>query len=206
MIDRHKVILFHRINGYIVIILSLIASAGALIVTQHAFGGDLATRTFTGALVISTTLSYLFAWLNIRRLQIDQHRAWMMRAWAYVRTHLGPVDTRKLTSMMQFGTIVTLRIIQILAALIISRIGGFYVTRPCAQLSAILGGEEVTLELYPECLPFFQGANPGLHVVVASNFNSKNPAEIAAALGINFGSAGWAALWLHAVRHNGDFI
>ena len=42
---RHKVILFHRINGYLVIILSSIASAGAIIIAPHAFGGDMATRT-----------------------------------------------------------------------------------------------------------------------------------------------------------------
>lgn len=69
---RHKVILFHRINGYLVIILSLISSAGVLIVAEHAFGGDLATRMWIGAMVISTTLAYIFAWINIKRLQIDQ--------------------------------------------------------------------------------------------------------------------------------------
>ena len=82
---RHEAILFHRINGYLVILLSLIANAGVLIIAQHAFGGDMATRTLTGVLVISTTFAYIFAWINIKRLQIDQHRAWMMRAWAYVR-------------------------------------------------------------------------------------------------------------------------
>ena len=81
---RHKIILFHRINGYLVILLSTISSAGALIIAQHAFGGDMATRIYVGVLVISTSFAYLFAWINIKRLQIDQHRAWMMRAWAYV--------------------------------------------------------------------------------------------------------------------------
>ena len=81
---RHKVILFHRINGYLVITLSTIASAGALMVADVAFGGDMSTRTYTGVLVISTTVCYVLAWINIKRLQIDQHRAWMIRAWAYV--------------------------------------------------------------------------------------------------------------------------
>ena len=92
---RHKVILFHRINGYLVILLSSVASAGVLIIAQHAFGGDMATRTLTGALVISTTLAYAFAWINIKRLQIDQHRAWMMRAWAYVRQSEKTVTSHK---------------------------------------------------------------------------------------------------------------
>lgn len=81
---RHKLILLHRINGYIVITLSLCASAGAIIVAQHAFGGDFATQTWTGTMVILTTLGYIMAWINIKLLQIDQHRAWMMRTWAWV--------------------------------------------------------------------------------------------------------------------------
>ena len=72
-LDRHKIILFHRINGYLVIVLSLIASAGAIIIAQHAFSGDMATRMWAGALVLSTTLAYVFAWINIKRLQIDQY-------------------------------------------------------------------------------------------------------------------------------------
>ncbi|KAK5683760.1 hypothetical protein LTR17_027230 [Elasticomyces elasticus] len=170
---RHKVILFHRINGYLVILLSTIASAGVLIVAQHAFGGDMATRTMVGALVISTTLAYIFAWINIKRLQIDQHRAWMMRAWAYT--------------------------IMYSAAAIISLIGGFYTTRSCVQIASTVG-KDMALNLYPGCLPFFQGENDALEVLVKGNsYSSNNPMAIAAATGITFGSAGWLAFWIHAI-------
>ena len=81
---RYKAMLFHRLNGYAVVLLSLIANAGAIIVLPHAFGGDLATRVMVGVLVISTTVALALAYINIKLLQIDQHRAWMMRAWAYV--------------------------------------------------------------------------------------------------------------------------
>ena len=81
---RHKVILFHRINGYLVITLSLISSASVLVFLNVAFGGDMSTRMFGGVLVISTTVAYVMAYINIKLLQIDQHRAWMLRAWAYV--------------------------------------------------------------------------------------------------------------------------
>lgn len=59
---RHKVRLFHRLNGYVVIILSLLSSAGTIIITRHAFGGDFATQTWTGAMVILTTIGYTMAW------------------------------------------------------------------------------------------------------------------------------------------------
>ena len=81
---RHKAILFHRLNGYAVIILSMLANAGALIVLPHAFGGDMTARVWGGVTAISTTVALIMAYANIRLHQIDQHRAWMMRAWAYV--------------------------------------------------------------------------------------------------------------------------
>ena len=81
---RHNAILFHRLNGYAVITLSLVSSAGTIIVTRHAFGGDFATQTWTGAMGLLTTIGYIMAWINIKFLQIDQHRAWMMRTWAWV--------------------------------------------------------------------------------------------------------------------------
>jgi hypothetical protein len=71
-------------NGYIVVVLSLISNAGTIIITRHAFGGDFATQTWTGAMVILTTVGYIMAWVNIKLLQIDQHRAWMLRTWAWV--------------------------------------------------------------------------------------------------------------------------
>lgn len=36
---RHKVKLFHRINGYIVVLLVLVSHAGALMIAKVAFGG-----------------------------------------------------------------------------------------------------------------------------------------------------------------------
>lgn len=81
---RHKAMIFHRLNGYAVILLALVANAGAIIILPHSFGGALTTRVWGGVTVISTTIALGLAYINIKLLQIDQHRAWMMRAWAYV--------------------------------------------------------------------------------------------------------------------------
>jgi hypothetical protein len=104
---RHKLLLFHRMNGYVVIILSTISNAGTIIIARHAFGGDFATQTWTGAMVILTTIGYTMAWISIKLLQIDQHRAWMMRTWVW------------------FATIIIVRIIMIISAQIISASGGW---------------------------------------------------------------------------------
>ncbi|OQO01104.1 hypothetical protein B0A48_13347 [Cryoendolithus antarcticus] len=178
-IIRHKVIIFHRLNGYLVILLSTIASAGAFMIARHTLGGDMATQTWTGAMIISTTIAYLMAWVNIKRLQIDQHRAWMLRAWAY------------------FATIVTLRIIMILAVTIISGLSGWYVARPCAEIDYTFG-QKNTVRFWPECSNFYNGTNLEQVVVVQANKKGK-AIEVGAAFGMSFGSAGWLAFWLHAI-------
>ncbi|KAI4753501.1 hypothetical protein E4T52_14330 [Aureobasidium sp. EXF-3400] len=175
---RHKLILFHRMNGYIVVLLSLISNAGTIIITRHAFGGDFSTQTWTGAMVILTTIGYIMAWVNIKLLQIDQHRAWMLRTWAW------------------FSTIITIRIIMIISAQIISMSRIWYTVRPCAQIAFALG-ENDTLAAYPQCIDYFNGKAPNLPVIVTADFSSSNSMELSAALGVPFGAAGWLALLLH---------
>ncbi|KAI5275059.1 hypothetical protein E4T47_01822 [Aureobasidium subglaciale] len=177
---RHKVILFHRINGYAIVILSLVSNAGTIIITRHAFGGEFATQTWTGAMVILTTVGYIMAWVNIKLLQIDQHRAWMLRTWAW------------------FSTIVTIRIIMIISAQIISMNRNWYTTRPCAQIAFALGKND-TLAAYPQCEGYFNGNAPDLPVVVTVDFSSDNSMELSAALAVPFGAAGWLALLLHTI-------
>ncbi|KAI5207931.1 hypothetical protein AUEXF2481DRAFT_7839 [Aureobasidium subglaciale EXF-2481] len=181
---RHKIILFHRMNGYAIVILSLISNAGTIIITRHAFGGEFATQTWTGAMVILTTIGYIMAWVNIKLLQIDQHRAWMLRTWAW------------------FSTIVTIRIIMIISAQIISTNRNWYTTRPCAQIAFALGQND-TLAAYPQCEGYFNGNAPNLPVVVTVDFSNDNSMELSAALAVPFGAAGWLALLLHTIAIEG---
>jgi hypothetical protein len=196
---RYKAMLFHRLNGYAVISLSLVANAGAIIVLPHAFGGELTTRVWGGVSVISTTVALALAYINIKLLQIDQHRAWMMRAWAYVNTlwHCSNL-CRLANNLLQFSVIVTIRLIMFSSAAIISGYKSLATTYPCIQINSVLG-ERGTLALYPGCITYYDGSNLDQRVVVSPDFESENPLEIAAALGISFGTAGWLALWIHAI-------
>lgn len=81
---RHKVILFHRINGYLILILSLVSTAGAIMLARNALGGWMEVQTGVGFLSIAFLVSLGLAVYNVKRLQIEQHRAWMLRAWFYV--------------------------------------------------------------------------------------------------------------------------
>jgi uncharacterized membrane protein len=80
---RHKALLFHRINGYLTIVLVFISNVGALMIARRAFGGGVETQAAVGSLVILTTVSVAMAYYSIKRLQIEQHRAWMLRAMFY---------------------------------------------------------------------------------------------------------------------------
>ncbi|KAJ3137177.1 hypothetical protein HDU90_002349 [Geranomyces variabilis] len=179
---RHRLILFHRLNGHVVILLVLISNVGALIIARHAFGGDLATQTVVGFLAILTTGSLAISYINIKRLQIDQHRAFMLRAWFYL------------------GSIITTRLIMIVSALVISSTSPPYAqARPCMQVLETLNYDQAAvLARYPDCGAAFNGTDPGRLVLVLANFKGGHTEELGVALAVPFGAALWLALAIHA--------
>lgn len=170
---RHKVMLLHRMNGYIIILLVSVGNAGALMIARNAFGGTLSTQLYVGFAVGATTIGIALAYYNVKRLQIDQHRAWMLRVWFY------------------FSTIITLRIISIIAAYIVTAIGTYNFAQPCVKMSTIFASREALERLYPLC------SNLNNYTVVRANMNG-NAAEVATALNIVFGMSAWGAFVLHA--------
>lgn len=105
--SQQKLMIFHRINGYMVLLLLTGGVTGALIITRHAFGGDISTQTASVTLSVATTVSAILAYYNIKRLQIDQHRKWMLRTIFYM------------------ASIITVRIIMGIGMAIIATIGTY---------------------------------------------------------------------------------
>lgn len=175
-IVRHKLRMVHRINGYVVILLLLTSNIGALMIARRAFGGSLDTQAGVGVLAISTTVSAIMAYVNIKRLHIDAHRAWMLRTWFYA------------------ASIITLRIVMIISALIISKLGGHYEVIRCEQLAFTTSAADASK--YPACVADMNG---GVAVVKADLSTAQNGMEAGVALEVSFGMALWIALTLHAV-------
>ncbi|KAI0600029.1 hypothetical protein F4775DRAFT_599554 [Biscogniauxia sp. FL1348] len=176
---RHKAIMVHRVNGYVVMVLSLAGTAGAFIIARRSFGGGLDVQTAVGALGIAFVGALVLSYINIRRLQIEQHRAWMLRAWVWA------------------GCIITNRIILSIAALVPKSDMAYY-SIPCDKLSWMLGGQNETLSLYPACLSFFTGETLSQHAAVRASLpDATNVAEAAAALDSTFGMALWLAFIIH---------
>ena len=185
---RHKFILFHRMNGYVIVFLALVANTGALMITRHAFGGDLSTQTASGTLVIFTTLGLGMAWWNIKRLRIDLHRAWMLRTW------------------FLFGSIITARLIMVIAANVTSlnanaADGSGYKTQyTCGELASMHGlSTDYFHTNYPTCFLADGVLSETRSVLVLATFNGTTPDQIGASLRLNFGMAFWLALTLHLV-------
>ncbi|KAI4091723.1 MAG: hypothetical protein L6R37_007690 [Teloschistes peruensis] len=181
-IIRHKLLIVHRINGYIIITLVIISNIGAVMICRRAFGGSLSTQAGVGVLAIISTVSIAMAYYNIKRVQIDQHRAWMLRAMFYL------------------GTIITLRLIMIISALIISKSSNYYTTMRCGAIREIYdsnGTPQKVQSLYPQCSQ--PGSTDETLVIVQATFANLQVEQIAASLRISFGMAMWMALFIHAV-------
>jgi uncharacterized membrane protein len=178
---RHRFIVYHKTAGYIILLLILIGVAGALMIARVSFGGGLDIQAMVGMLAIATIVSLSLAYYNIKRKQIDQHRAWMLRAWFYM------------------GTIITMRLIMILAAMIVSTYpDGFYSVQSCAKLIYTENNNATKVYAkFPACAPAHLNMTVDGQVVVKANFNSLEGAM--SALNISFGMAGWLAAILHAV-------
>lgn len=84
-IIRHKFVLFHRINGYVVVLLMGVAIVSGLMALSESFGGDPAWLAAVTVNSIMVATGLIMAMLNIRKLQIEQHRAWMLRTWIWVK-------------------------------------------------------------------------------------------------------------------------
>lgn len=174
---RKRYCTFHRINGYVVITLVVLSNVGALMIARRSFGGTLDTQAAVGSLVVLCTVALALGLWNIWKLQIDQHRAWMLRAVFYM------------------GTIITTRIIQSATAAIISRLPGYYQVQTCGQVASIYPDSSAPLAAnYSQCL----NATLDFPVVVAANLHGSFE-QIGASHGLGFGMALWMSILLHLV-------
>lgn len=62
----------------------MLSNVGALMIARKTMGGGIDIQAWIGLMAILTTGGLTLALYNIKRLQLDQHRAWMIRTWFYV--------------------------------------------------------------------------------------------------------------------------
>ncbi|WZH49990.1 uncharacterized protein QYS62_011220 [Fusarium acuminatum] len=172
---RYKALLFHRMNGYIVIILAVIGTIGAIIIAPISFGGSLIIRGWVGAASIMFIGSMGISLWNIKTLQLEQHRAWMLRAWFYA------------------GSIITVRIIMIISAMVMSKNPSFRQPMQCDKIATFYDDSASLVAKYPIC------EDIDAWVAVQGDMGGESAENIATALSLGFSLGVWLALAIHAI-------
>ncbi|KAF2625819.1 hypothetical protein BU25DRAFT_396650 [Macroventuria anomochaeta] len=177
---RHRWILVHRISGYLAVLLYIVSLAGALMIAHMAFGGGMDVQVWVGFVGIGVLVCFILAIINVKRLQIEQHRAWMLRGWFYA------------------GSIITSRFIMIIAAIVISN-KGHHIVWPCAKIADTIADDMDLVSEYPACAAFVDGSNLNQVSAVLADMGGASAANAGAALDMNFGMALWLAFAVHAL-------
>ncbi|CAI6099662.1 unnamed protein product [Clonostachys chloroleuca] len=180
---RKRSISLHRYIGYVVLVLVVLSSLGVLVISRHHFGGGLVPQTVSGAATSMFLVSLAFALYYVKRLRIDLHRAWMMRAWA-VATH-----------------VITMRLIAYLMVVFThSPLNHYYDYRPCAVIDYIFKHDpDLVISMCPDCADFYSRVSPDQRVLISADIMSGRPDKVAAGLNVTFGAAAWLGLLFHCI-------
>ena len=84
----------------------------------------------------------------------------------------------------------------IISSKILTRIGGYYRAMPCDEIAFLLDDQTQFETSYPQC--FVANGTIDGWIALPASF-SRNAAQIGNSLGFSFGTAGWLALFMHAV-------
>lgn len=180
---RQKYTLFHRLNGNLVVLLFILSNVGVAMILRHNDSGRrMGAQTSEAFLVIITTIAMGLAYWNIKCLQIDQHRAWMLRAMIY------------------FGSIISSRIFVLVGVSVVAHIGQYYAVWSCDEIDFLykqFGVEGILAQKYPQCL-IANGTMDG-RVVVKADYNLTAPENIGANGDLNFDFGLWLSTVLHII-------
>ncbi|KAG9088086.1 hypothetical protein FS749_002425 [Ceratobasidium sp. UAMH 11750] len=177
---RARAINYHRKVGRVINVMSFVSVMTGWGMGRLAFGGDLATQSSVYLLGAMVLWSVVKAWLAIRRLQIDEHRMWIIRAWSYQ------------------AQVLTERLVMRILMIYIWKAGGYYYTIPCDVIAYILNNQELYAHDYPQCQAEWIGPRV-THVSIEANAVEKTGLGITAAARATFGASMWIAILIHVL-------
>ncbi|KAF3903223.1 hypothetical protein ABW20_dc0103893 [Dactylellina cionopaga] len=187
---RYKALIVHRINGYIVITLAILCCISALMLMRRSFGGGLEVQAAGGTAATMIIVSLFLAYYNIKNLQIEQHRKWMLRAMFYL------------------GIIITQRIFILMTAMNVDKGKEYWTAVECGEIEygyvqyavggSVPAAQEIFRSLYPMCV----GAG---NVTLVGNFAAVQGTpdgmveSVSVGYKLTFGMTAWLAIILHMV-------
>jgi len=167
---------FHRINGYLSLILLFPAILFGAVLGRQAFGGDIGDQA---GLYFLGILAGYYAFEGMRNVhETRQHRRWMLRFVALL------------------GVIITMRLIILCANEIVTDIGSYYALWKCDQLLFVMGH----LDAYPSCLAAQKAGGNLAQVQVPIHASTREaPINMASARRVNSSMGIWLALVIHMI-------
>jgi len=171
--------IFHRINGYLVLIFLIPSTVCGAVVARRAFGGDLNVQS--AFYVIGTLIIFCAAMgiTNVKRTRM--HRKWMLRT---VACAAAPV-TARLTSLA--------------ARHIISDIGSYYALWRCDQLLYVMPDMDDVNQSYPLCAQAVVDSNiTKVYVAVHASVEG-NGLSYGSTVRLVFGMALWIGIMTHII-------
>ncbi|KAK2736346.1 hypothetical protein FQN57_000796 [Myotisia sp. PD_48] len=181
---RRKYMRLHRVNGYVVLALLVLANIGAVMVTDHAFGSTVDMQIVSLLLAFISLTSGLIGYYNIKRLQLEQHRAWMLRMTFYM------------------FTVVSVRPVMFLFTMGISLLGKYHNVWPCSMVEWTWNYYNATnfQVTYPACANLSAAEMERTYVPVLGNmFSPDDPAQIGASFQIPAAAAIFLGVVIHAI-------
>ncbi|KAK6537295.1 hypothetical protein TWF694_011487 [Orbilia ellipsospora] len=174
---RYKLLIVHRVNGYIIITLVTIANIGAIMISRRAFGGGVEVQAAVATMAIMITTSIALAYYNIKKIQIEQHRKWMLRAMFYL------------------GIIITMRVILFFSARAVNKSGEYWTAVDCQELQFAYQNITVFQQRYPSCLGSDGKSVSGF--VAVHGIADGLVEQVSVGWKLSFGMAAWLSIILH---------
>ncbi|KAH6669220.1 hypothetical protein B0J14DRAFT_598183 [Halenospora varia] len=187
-IMRRKYMYAHKLAGRLLFILLMIGNVTALMIVKRSFGGTLDTHVFASVLAVANTFSMYKAWSSIRNLHIDQHRAWVLRTWAYACSILS-------LRIAMYPIVIAYRIFQST---------GYKYVHSCAEIIYMYAYKQLPsssisamYERYPSCANLTTEVAKSTFVVVNAQM-TQNPEERSGIINLVFGASGVVGFLVNA--------
>jgi len=141
---------------------------------NHSFGGTLDTQISIIVFALAVYTALALGVYNVWRLQLDQHRKWMLRA------------------MVWMAAITTQRIWMFVLAISLPK-GGYQFIWTCEEARFTELNSTLFTTMFPQC----QTLAPHANFIATAKLPSASLVEVASALRIVFGVAVWMGVTFH---------
>ncbi|KAG9103834.1 hypothetical protein FRC06_007646 [Ceratobasidium sp. 370] len=192
---RTRAMGLHRNAGRVVNVLSFVSTITGFGMARVSFGGDLSIQSSVYCLGAMTLWSIIKSWTAIRRLQIDEHRMWVIRAWSYQTA----VITERLVMVPLVAYLSMARgyYHKLLDGFLFTR-SPFKQTLTCDEVAHILNNQDMYARDYPQCQPEWTGPRVK-SVSIEAYPGDTTGLGMAATVRFNFGASMWIAIWIHII-------